>query len=924
MTVSSENRKAGPFLGNDVATTFPFVFKVFSASDIRVVRTMPSGIEADLILDSDYSVTLNPDQDATPGGTVTFPISGDPLAEDWKLTIVGDIDALQPTDLTNGGGFYPQVIENMSDRLTMLVQQAEETIGRTLTVPVSDGGGFELPSAQTRANRVLGFDAAGGVQLVEVIDGDLVAVVKRQVFAATSGQTDFQTSFDFTPGVNAVSVFRNGSKLVLTDDYVELSANTIRLNTGSQILDAIEIVSTGLSDTAVGSIEALTSAAEADAAAAAAAADVAYAAAQASGVYIYDTRADLTAAEGSLPDLAIAEVLEDETQGGARTRYRKESGVMVFKIRVDDQAPPTSGLGDFNLDNTLHIMCGDSTTEGLQAAGGGADTAKQYRQVGGPLEKVVGMINFGGSGYTLDGFVNNAATPGFVGPSIGAEVGILQWDSWLHKPTGAISQATALAWRAQYPQYRVVWTICYGINDLILYSATGNLTQQQIVDYLAPLLREAVTRIQDYWPQDLVVLRIPNPMTFQPFAAQFPSPSAYPNFDTPGFEATSRALVEKWNQALRQTYRSVQSDFSRTVLMDTWEDVFGNSDTTLTAATQLPYLGDRVHPSNGYNGGYAGIAKSYIKLVAPKYKLVTPRLVEADSRATLLANNPWDNYPGYFQNNPRYKLIIDTTISSVGVNYIDLEAAYTLFQKQVSGPIYIAIEGVAAQYFATYSAAAAGNNTRLTGVAPTTALQAGKGGFKATIYQDNGVILLANDVYVDGQVKTAKEAFPGAISSAGNGFIRITLSAVNGRLSTAFMTGVLFGKLAVGGTVGQVLDFTAGGWTVIQAGGSASARILQFNKAGTDYSTWVNQPAALFFSDTYPSPKSYEDVVVSGTTDASAGTQSAHAHGLGYTPKRVQLLPKGNGVIYQSAAPDATNIYVKGSANSLTFDAYVK
>ena len=584
---------------------------------------------------------------------------------------------------------------------------------------------------------------------------------------------------------------------------------------------------------------------------------------------------------------------------------------------------PSSSLGDFSLDNTLHIMCGDSTTEGMQAAGSGADTFKSYRQAGGPLEKVVGMINFGGSGYTLNGFVNDAATVGFTGPALGAEVGILQWDSWFHKPTGAISLATAITWRAQYPQYRTLWTLCYGINDLILYSANGNLSQDGIVAYLVPLLRRAVTKIKASYPQDLIILRIPNPMTYAPYNAQFPSSTAYPTFDTDP-AATSQALVEKWNQALRQTYLTVQGEFSRTVLMDTWEDVFGNSDTTLTAATQLPYLGDRVHPSNGYNGGYAGIAKSYIKLVAPKYKLVTPRLVEADSRATLLANNPWENYPGYFQNNPRYKLIIDTTISSVGVNYIDLEAAYTLFQKQVSGPIYIAIEGVAAQYFATYSAAAAGNNTRLTGVAPTTALQAGKGGFKATIYQDNGVILLANDVYVDGQVKTAKEAFPGAISSAGNGFIRITLSAENGRLSTAFMTGVLFGKLAVGGTVGQVLDFTAGGWTVIQAGGSASARILQFNKAGTDYSTWANQPAALFFSDTYPSPKSYEDVVVSGTTDASAGTQSAHAHGLGYTPKRVQLLPKGNGVIYQSAAPDATNIYVKGSANSLTFDAYVK
>ena len=67
-----------------------------------------------------------------------------------------------------------------------------------------------------------------------------------------------------------------------------------------------------------------------------------------------------------------------------------------------------------------------------------------------------------------------------------------------------------------------------------------------------------------------------------------------------------------------------------------------------------------------------------------------------------------------------------------------------------------------------------------------------------------------------------------------------------------------------------------------------------------------------------------EDVVITGTTSGTAGTQTAHTHGLGYTPKRVDILPTSNGVIYQSASPDATNLYVKGSAASLTFIAYAK
>lgn len=66
-----------------------------------------------------------------------------------------------------------------------------------------------------------------------------------------------------------------------------------------------------------------------------------------------------------------------------------------------------------------------------------------------------------------------------------------------------------------------------------------------------------------------------------------------------------------------------------------------------------------------------------------------------------------------------------------------------------------------------------------------------------------------------------------------------------------------------------------------------------------------------------------QGAVVSGTTSATPGTQTAHAHGLNKTPDRVVITPKGNGVVYVSAAADGTNIYVTGSAASVPFDAWV-
>jgi hypothetical protein len=61
--------------------------------------------------------------------------------------------------------------------------------------------------------------------------------------------------------------------------------------------------------------------------------------------------------------------------------------------------------------------------------------------------------------------------------------------------------------------------------------------------------------------------------------------------------------------------------------------------------------------------------------------------------------------------------------------------------------------------------------------------------------------------------------------------------------------------------------------------------------------------------------------IISGTTSGTIGTQTTHAHGGGKVPAFYVIKSKSNGVVYESAVADATNIYVKGSAASLTFDA---
>lgn len=137
MTITSTARKAGPLLGNGAATTFPFSFKVFAAGDIKVVTAGADGVEAVRVLGADYSVVLNANQETSPGGTVTYPISGAPLASGSVLSVIGDLDYDQPLDLPSGGNFSPLALENQLDRTVMQVQQLHEEMGRTAKLPVT-------------------------------------------------------------------------------------------------------------------------------------------------------------------------------------------------------------------------------------------------------------------------------------------------------------------------------------------------------------------------------------------------------------------------------------------------------------------------------------------------------------------------------------------------------------------------------------------------------------------------------------------------------------------------------------------------------------------------------------------------------------------------------------------------------------------
>jgi hypothetical protein len=217
MSISSEIRRAGPFAGNGSTVNFPFTFKVFTTAQVVVTRTV-SGVETVLTLTTDYTVSLNSNQDTSPGGTVTMlvaPTSGQ------SITITSNVANLQPTVLANLGGFYPEVINDSLDRATIQIQQLDERVDRALIIPVSSTGvATQLPAPQS--NNLLAWNA-GATQLVN-FDPDNLALGLTygswtyQKFTGNGSQTAFVLSAVIASKYN-VFITINGLTQVPDTDY---------------------------------------------------------------------------------------------------------------------------------------------------------------------------------------------------------------------------------------------------------------------------------------------------------------------------------------------------------------------------------------------------------------------------------------------------------------------------------------------------------------------------------------------------------------------------------------------------------------------------------------------------------------------------------------------------------------------------------
>jgi len=155
MTISTTtNRTATAGDGSAVAFTFPYLF--FADDDLTVILKVDStGVETTKTITTHYTVT---GAGVVAGGTVTM---NTPPASGETLVILREEQFTQGLDLVENDPFPSDSVEQQLDILTMLLQQLNERVGRTLYIPVSDASGASTALPAPDTSKVLAWDATG-------------------------------------------------------------------------------------------------------------------------------------------------------------------------------------------------------------------------------------------------------------------------------------------------------------------------------------------------------------------------------------------------------------------------------------------------------------------------------------------------------------------------------------------------------------------------------------------------------------------------------------------------------------------------------------------------------------------------------------------------------------------------------------------
>lgn len=190
MSVSSINNR-NDYTGNGATGTYPYTFRIFSSSDLRVFVRSPLGVETQLTLSTHYTVSGV----GLSGGSIVLVagfswMTGANLTTGWSLTIRRVVPITQLVDLRNQGAFFAETHEDQFDKLVMTDQQQQDEIDRSIKLPETIAGSAfatELPAT---------LPDNPGATIVVNNDGDgfIIGPTATQIAAADAASVAAQAS----------------------------------------------------------------------------------------------------------------------------------------------------------------------------------------------------------------------------------------------------------------------------------------------------------------------------------------------------------------------------------------------------------------------------------------------------------------------------------------------------------------------------------------------------------------------------------------------------------------------------------------------------------------------------------------------------------------------------------------------------------
>ena len=175
MTVSAQTPRSGPYSGNGSTTAFDYGFFVNTDDEIVVTVADAAGAETIKTLTTDYTVS-GAGNAAGAGGAVTFVTA--PLSTE-QVVVTRAVALTQAVDLQNRKSVVPTVLETAYDKLTRIVQDQNEQLGRSVKVDLF--GTTDMAALTVNINTVAGVASAvsavaGIAAAVSTVAGNIAAV----------------------------------------------------------------------------------------------------------------------------------------------------------------------------------------------------------------------------------------------------------------------------------------------------------------------------------------------------------------------------------------------------------------------------------------------------------------------------------------------------------------------------------------------------------------------------------------------------------------------------------------------------------------------------------------------------------------------------------------------------------------------------